>query len=104
MIESLRFGQSLPDKAVVITFDDGYSSIFDTAFPMLKNYGFPFTLFLSTEPIDDGLSNYMNWDQIKQMSDAGVIIANHMVDHPYMLEARNDESTVSDSQDCATTY
>ena len=73
MIESLRFGQSLPDKAVVITFDDG-------------------------------LSNYMNWDQIKQMSDAGVIIANHMVDHPYMLEARNDESTVSDSQDCATTY
>lgn len=92
MIESLRSGQSLPDKSVVITFDDGYSSIFDEAFPMLKNYGFPFTLFLSTKPIDDGLGNYMTWDQIRQMSDAGVIIANHMVDHPYMLEARGDES------------
>lgn len=92
MIDSLRSGQSLPEKSVVITFDDGYSSIFDEAFPMLEAYGYPFTLFLSTEPIDDGLGNYMNWDQIRQMSDAGVIIANHMVDHPYMLEAGVDES------------
>lgn len=92
MIDSLRSGQSLPEKSVVITFDDGYSSIFDEAFPMLQAYGYPFTLFLSTEPIDDGLSNYMTWDQIREMSGAGVIIANHMVDHPYMLEARDNES------------
>ena len=92
MIDSLRSGQSLPEKSVVITFDDGYSSIYDKAFPMLQSYGYPFTLFLSTEPIDDGLSNYMNWDQIRQMSDAGAIIANHMVDHPYMLELEDNES------------
>lgn len=92
MIDSLQGGQSLPDKAVVITFDDGYISIFDTAFPLLQSYDYPFTLFLSTEPIDAGQGNYMNWDQIRQMSDADVIIANHMVDHPYMLEARGDES------------
>ena len=92
MIDNLRSGQSLPDKSVVITFDDGYSSIFDEAFPMLESYGYPFTLFLSTGPIDDGLSNYMTWDQVRQMSAAGVIIANHMVDHPYMLEVRDNES------------
>ncbi|MEX0963051.1 MAG: polysaccharide deacetylase family protein [Pseudohongiellaceae bacterium] len=92
MVNSLQSGQSLPDKAVVITFDDGYSSIFETAFPMLQSYNYPFTLFLSTEPIDNGQGNYMSWDQIRQMSDAGVIIANHMVDHPYMLERRNAES------------
>jgi len=92
MIDSLRSGQSLPDKSVVITFDDGYSSIFDEAFPLLQSYGYPFTLFLSTEPIDAGLSNYITWDQVRQMSTAGVIIANHMVDHPYMLEARDNES------------
>lgn len=92
MIDSLRSGQPLPEKSVVITFDDGYSSIYETAFPMLESYGYPFTLFLSTGPIDSGLSNYMNWDQIRRMSDAGVIIANHMVDHPYMLEARNNVS------------
>lgn len=92
MINSLRSGQSLPEKSVVITFDDGYSSIFTEAFPMLQKYGYPFTLFVSTGPIDDSLNNYMNWDQIRQMSDAGVIIANHMVDHPYMLEAEETES------------
>lgn len=92
MIDSLRSGQSLPEKSIVITFDDGYSSIFDVAFPMLQTYGYPFTLFLSTEPIDDGLSNYMTWDQVRQMSAADVIIANHMVDHPYMLEVGEDES------------
>lgn len=92
MIDSLRSGQSLPEKAVVITFDDGYSSIFDEAFPMLQAYDYPFTLFLSTQPIDEGLGNYMSWDHIRQMSAAGVIIANHMVDHPYMLEENDNES------------
>ena len=92
LIDSLRSGQSLPEKSVVITFDDGYKSIFDEAFPMLQTYGYPFTLFLSTGPIDDGLSNYMTWDQVRQMSAADVIIANHMVDHPYMLEMGDDES------------
>ena len=52
MLETLKAGRQLPDKAVAITFDDGYISIYDTAFPMLKTYGFPFTLFLSTSPID----------------------------------------------------
>lgn len=86
MLQSLRAGEPVPDKAVAITFDDGYISIYETAFPMLQEFGYPFTLFLSTGPIDDGLTNYMNWEQIREMSDAGVIIANHMVDHPYMLE------------------
>lgn len=92
MIDSLRTGQALPEKSVVITFDDGYSSIFDEAFPLLQAYGYPFTLFLSTEPIDDGLSHYMTWDEVRQMSAAGVIIANHTVDHSTMLEMAVDES------------
>ncbi len=92
IVESLRRKDVLPDKAVAITFDDGYLSIYETAFPMLQEFDMPFTLFLSTGPIDQGLSNYMSWPQIKEMSDAGVIIANHMVSHPYMLERLDDES------------
>ncbi|MEQ8313747.1 MAG: polysaccharide deacetylase family protein [Gammaproteobacteria bacterium] len=92
MVEALRKGESIPDRAVAITFDDGYISIYETAFPMLQEFDMPFTLFLSTGPIDQGLSGYMNWDQIKEMSDAGVLIANHMVTHPYMLEREQGES------------
>ena len=92
MIKSAREGTYLPDKSVAITFDDGYSSIYETAFPLLKSFGFPFTLFLSTGPIDREQQNYMSWKQVREMSDAGVIIANHMVEHPYMLEKQPQES------------
>jgi len=86
MIESLQKQQALPDRAIAITFDDGYSSIYSEAFPLLQSFGFPFSVFLSTEPINNGQRNYMSWDQVREMSEAGVLIGNHMVDHPYMLE------------------
>lgn len=92
MLDSITAGQELPEKAVAITFDDGYISIYDTAFPMLREFNFPFTLFLSTGPINNSQPGYINWEQIKEMSAAGVIIANHMVEHPYMLERIENES------------
>lgn len=92
MMEALQSGRELPDKTVAITFDDGYSSIYETAFPLLQSFGYPFTLFLSTGPVNDGLNSYMTWDQIEEMAAAGAIIANHMVEHPYMLERRTGES------------
>jgi peptidoglycan/xylan/chitin deacetylase (PgdA/CDA1 family) len=52
MIDSLQKQQALPERAVAITFDDGYISIFEQAFPMLQEFGYPFTLFVSTDPIN----------------------------------------------------
>ena len=86
LVAAIAANQPLPDKTVSITFDDGYLSIYTEAFPMLTEFGFPFTVFISTGPIDREQRNYMNWDQIRELSEAGVIIANHMVEHPYMLE------------------
>jgi peptidoglycan/xylan/chitin deacetylase (PgdA/CDA1 family) len=94
MLNQLRAGEELTDKSIAITFDDGYSSIYETAFPMLQLFGFPFTLFLSTGPIDRQQANYISWEQIREMSDAGVQIANHMVEHPYMLDRRPQESQI----------
>ena len=94
MLNQLRAGEELTDKSIAITFDDGYSSIYETAFPMLQLFGFPFTLFLSTGPIDRQQANYISWEQIREMSDAGVQIANHMVEHPYMLDTRPQESQI----------
>lgn len=91
MVDALANRESIPDKSVAITFDDGYASIYDTAFPMLQEYGYPFTLFVSTGPIDRGQSNYMTWEHIAEMAAAGVTIANHLVEHPYMLERLSGE-------------
>ncbi len=86
VVEALRQRQALPDRTVVITFDDGYISIFEQAFPLLQELGFPFTVFINTQPINDAMAGYMSWDDIRQMSEAGVIIANHMITHPYMID------------------
>ena len=90
MVEALRQGpgrgQPLPDKAVAITFDDGYSSIFDTAFPMLQEFGMPFAVFISTEPADSGWPGYMDWGQIRALAEAGVLIGNHTHSHAHLLE------------------
>ena len=95
LVESLRSKSPLPERAVAITFDDGYSSIFENAFPLLKAYDMPFALFLSTEPINDRQKNYMTWDQVRELSEAGVLIANHMVSHPYMLSRDKEETNTS---------
>ena len=92
MVAALRSGAELPERAVAITFDDGYQSVYETAFPMLRSFGFTFTLFLSTEPIDQQLRGYMNWSQVGELAAAGVAIANHMVDHSHMIERREGES------------
>ncbi|MES3006335.1 MAG: polysaccharide deacetylase family protein [Pseudomonadota bacterium] len=94
LLTALRERREIPDKTVAITFDDGYISIYDTAFPMLQEFGFPFTVFINTQPHNDQLRGYMSWAQIREMSDAGVTIANHMENHPHMVDtlAGEDDS------------
>jgi peptidoglycan/xylan/chitin deacetylase (PgdA/CDA1 family) len=85
LVDALRAGQPLPDKTASITFDDGYISIYDTAWPLLKEKGWPFTVFINTEPHDQHKSLFMNWDQLRELHAAGASIANHTVSHPYLL-------------------
>ena len=92
LIEALRNRKPVPDRAVAITFDDGYASIYSEAFPMLQSFGYPFTLFLSTDPINRSQANYMTWAQVRELSDAGVVIANHLIEHPYMLTRQEGET------------
>jgi len=92
LLQALREKTPIPDRTVAITFDDGYISIHDTALPMLQAFDFPFALFLSTGPIDDNQRGYMNWDQVRELSEAGVMIANHMVSHPHMIDNRPGET------------
>jgi len=71
-------------KTVVITIDDGYGTVYDNAWPILKSYGFPFTVFLYTEGLEKGYSNYMTWAQIKEMQQAGVDFQDHGFGHQHM--------------------
>jgi biofilm PGA synthesis lipoprotein PgaB len=92
LLAFLSGNQELPPKAVVITVDDAYRSIYEVAYPLLVEYGFPFTVFVSTDPVDSKLPNYLNWDRIREMAGNGVTFANHGAGHIYMVERQPNES------------
>lgn len=91
VVQTLRNGGALPDKTAAITFDDGYRNNYDTAFPLLREFGYPFTLFVASGLVGSNAQLYLNWDQLREMAAAGATIANHGIAHPYLLERTPDE-------------
>ena len=73
------------DRSVVITIDDAYSSVFNYAWPIFKKHNIPFTLFVSTDVIDNNTPGYMSWEQIRILRDNGVTIGSQTKSHPHMF-------------------
>ena len=78
-LDFLEFKGEIPEKSVVITFDDGWGSVYDIAYPILKKYGFPATLFVYTEFI--GGKKALSWEQIKELAANGFDIQCHSLTH-----------------------
>ncbi|MFD1624889.1 polysaccharide deacetylase family protein [Azospirillum griseum] len=74
ILEALRSGKPLPDRAVAITIDEASRSAYTEAWPRLKAAGLPFTLFVATDAVDRGSPAHMTWAEIRQMAAAGVTI------------------------------
>ncbi|MCO5184366.1 MAG: polysaccharide deacetylase family protein [Anaerolineae bacterium] len=83
--------QDLPEKPVIITFDDGYRDNYENAFPILQQHGFKATFFVITGPIDQGAEQYMTWEMVEQMSQAGMRIESHTVTHPQLAGMERDD-------------
>jgi poly-beta-1,6-N-acetyl-D-glucosamine N-deacetylase len=92
LIKQLKTGEPVADNAVVITFDDSYANNFTTAHPILQQFGYPYTIFISPGSIDRGDGPLLNWQQIKQMSDDGVLVANHAMWHEHMAIPEQGET------------
>ncbi|MFT5219989.1 MAG: biofilm PGA synthesis lipoprotein PgaB [Planctomycetota bacterium] len=88
----LENGGVLPPKTVVITFDDAYQSVYSEAFPVLKSYGWPFTVFVTTNYISGGYASFMNWQQLREIENSGAEIGNHSASHSHFIRKRRDES------------
>lgn len=90
LVQFLSQGKTLPERSVVITIDDGYRSVYENAWPLLKEYGYPFTVFLYVKATANRHWNYLTWDQVKEMKDAGVDFQNHGFDHEHMAFRPSD--------------
>jgi peptidoglycan/xylan/chitin deacetylase (PgdA/CDA1 family) len=76
--------KDIPSKCALITIDDGYNVAYSVAWPILKKFGYPFTLFVYTDYIRGGPKSgggSLSWEQLAEMRDAGVEIGSHSVSH-----------------------
>lgn len=69
----------LPDRPVLITFDDGYVDNYEHAYPIMKKYGFTGTIFIIVDLV--GKPGYLTWEQIREMSRNGIEFGSHTVSH-----------------------
>lgn len=92
LINLIQQKKEIDTKLVAITFDDGYQSTYDTAFPMLKEYEFPFTVFVNTAPIEESRNSHVTWKQLSEMKKYGATIANHTHNHSHLV--RHNQSSV----------
>jgi peptidoglycan/xylan/chitin deacetylase (PgdA/CDA1 family) len=85
--------QALPARSVVLTFDDGYESVYRYAFPLLKKYRFPATVFVYSDFI--GASDALTWPQMQEMIASGLVdIQSHSKTHSNLTEREVDESNL----------
>ena len=69
----LAAGEPLPEKAVLITFDDGYASNYQLAFPILREFGAKAVISLITQHIQDRDPEFLTWDMCREMAASGLV-------------------------------
>jgi peptidoglycan/xylan/chitin deacetylase (PgdA/CDA1 family) len=109
-IDCLRLKKSFPEKSFVITFDDGYKTVYQAAFPILQDYGMSATVFLTVGengswkngeslPSLEGRS-MLNWSEIQEMKRWGIEFGAHTLTHPDLTRLPQDrmEMEICDSK------
>ena len=87
-----RGEKNIPPRCAVITFDDGWKSQYEVAWPIMKKYGYPFTLFIYTEGVRGGAlggGEAITWEQLADLRDNGVDIQAHTATHQDLREGHN---------------
>jgi peptidoglycan/xylan/chitin deacetylase (PgdA/CDA1 family) len=84
-----RGEKNIPPRCAVITFDDGWKSQYEVAWPIMKKYGYTFTMFIYTEGVAGGSlggGQAITWEQLADMRDNGIDIQAHSATHQDLRE------------------
>jgi len=96
LIKAINFGAMLPDRPVVITFDDGDSTVYTVAFPIMKEYGFVGVNYIVGTYM--GAEGFMNADQLKETIAAGWEVGSHTMTHANLTESPNVDWEIAQSK------
>ena len=80
--------KELPEKSILLTFDDGWKSFYTDAYPILKELGFPYTIFLYKNYVDGG-GKALTTPMIQEMIANGATIGSHSITHPYPITVKS---------------
>ena len=84
-----RGEKNIPPRCAIITFDDGLKSQYEVAWPIMKKFGYTFTMFIYTEGVRGGLfggGQAITWEQLADMRDNGIDIQAHSATHQDLRE------------------
>lgn len=93
LLAHLAQGAPLPEKPVVITFDDGYRDNYANAFPLLRERAMTATFFVVTDFIDEQRPLYLSWDMAREMLAAGMSVESHGRNH-FTLKGQSEDYLV----------
>lgn len=88
LYDYLQNGTPLPDKPVLITFDDGYEDNYKNALPILQKYGMTATVFMIADSI--GQPRFMTEEQLRAMEAAGITVESHTYSHKDLRQLSDD--------------
>lgn len=90
LVQTIKQNKEVPDNWVVLTIDDSYKSFYQNGFPIFKQYGYPFSLFVFVEGTHRGFHDFCTWDELKEISKYGSIEF-HSYAHKHLTQLSNAE-------------
>lgn len=93
VVAHLREGRPLPARCAVLTIDDGYESFLTGAMPLLRRFGYPATLFVSSGAV--GTPGHLSWENLRDLAREGIEIGSHSATHMHLVEKRPGETTAA---------
>lgn len=84
LAEYLNASTTLPQKPVIVSFDDGWENQYTYALPILRKHGITATFFVYSNAI--GTQNHFTWDQLREMQGEGMHIGGHSRSHPFLAK------------------
>lgn len=73
--------KKIKKHSCIVTFDDGYEGVYENAFPIIKKYNVPITLYVITDNMEK--TGVLTWEQAREMKESGLVtIASHSTNHP----------------------
>ena len=73
IIDAIKNGEPLPPRTVGITFEGAYQTTLANALPLLQEAQMPFTVFFSSDALENNTSGHMTWDQLKELKKSGLV-------------------------------